>query len=253
MALANIAPHNAHLPRSSMIFPLPYNRMLPIPPSIQPWLFQQLEAFLKECYGITESIDCTHTAIAGAEVNTYPAILNAIDPSGAHESERDRVSSIVYAVAHRGEGESRYAKSDLDDPAKICALLIGYRLKHGECDIAAFRRGHEDVDTEMDIGWIRSWCDHELLAFLQAHYDIPIESIDNLANNVAGLIGDFEDPENDEAFVARVIYAAINRNMLDLKALGLEKVGSYIWVAAVLVDWRERHHEAKIQDLQRKG
>ena len=56
-----------------------------------------------------------------------------------------------------------------------------------------------------------------------------ITTFDDVANDVAGLMGNFEDPENDKAFVARVVYAAINRNMLDLEALGLEKVGSYIW------------------------
>jgi hypothetical protein len=100
-----------------------------------------------------------------------------------------------------------------------------------------------------DIGWINSWIDEELLSFLQAHYDIPISELDNLALNVSKLMDQFEDPENDERFVESAVYAAINRKEMEK----VEKVENYVWVAAVLVDWRERHNDSRIEDLQRLG
>jgi hypothetical protein len=43
-------------------------------------------------------------------------------------------------------------------------------------------------DSSDEEGWIEYWFDAPLVAFLQIHYDIPIDEIDNLVPNVTELM-----------------------------------------------------------------
>ena len=114
---------------------------------------------------------------------------------------------------------------------------------------------HSPSSSSSDIDCIHSWIDTELLSFLQAHYDVPIEALDTLAKEVSELMDHFEDIENDEITVARIVHAAINRREISApkSSLSAEQLDSYVYIAAILVDYRERHHDATIEELQRLG
>jgi hypothetical protein len=116
-------------------------------------------------------------------------------------------------------------------------------------DTPSPERSDDSSDEEV---WIDSWIDAKLVAFLKMHYNIPDKEIDNLVPNVTELMEEV-GCENDERFVASAVYAAVNRKTMDEADKMKKKVENYVWVAAVLVDWRGRNNDAIIGDLQMLG